>query len=100
MVNMNRAGKCPHCGIVIRTHGVLRVSRHTPYRCDACGGEAIISPTDGMRIVLGWVVAIAIPGAMLDYFQAGEIALFVLCAIGACMLPLVFARFCQFEVKR
>lgn len=97
---MNHAGTCPHCGTVIRALGVLRVSRRTPYHCHACGGESMLSPNNGMRVMLGWTVAVGLVGGVLEYLQMGRVVLFILCVVAAGMLPLVFARFCRFEVKR
>ncbi len=52
-----------------------------------------------MRIVLGWVVAVGVPAAVLDYLQSPRVILFLFCAGAAAMFPLIFARFCRFEPK-
>jgi hypothetical protein len=53
----------------------------------------------GMRIVLGWVLTLAIPGVVLEYLQVPRFALFLFCAASAVTLPIIFARFCRFEAK-
>lgn len=50
-----------------------------------------------MRVVLGWVVALAFPLALLDYLQVPRVVLFAVCAGAALAIPVVFARFCRFE---
>lgn len=97
---MNSPGTCPHCEAPIRAWAVLRVSRRTPYICAACRGTSVIAPRSGMSVVLGWVVALALPLALLDYFQIPRVGLFALCAGAALALPLIFARFCRFEKHR
>lgn len=94
---MNSTGICPHCRVPIRAGGVLRVSRRTPYICAACHGASVIAPSSGMRVVLGWVVALALPLAILDYFEAPRVGLFTLCAGASVAIPSIFARFCRFE---
>ncbi len=94
---MNSAGICPHCGVSIRAGGVLRVSRRRPYICAACHGASVISPSSGIRAVLGWVVALALPLAILDYFETPRVGLFTLCAGASVAISSIFARFCRFE---
>jgi hypothetical protein len=94
---MHSAGTCPHCATSIHALGVLRVNRRTPYRCAVCGGKSIIPPSNGLHVMFGWTVAVGLSGVVLEYLQAGRIALFILCLVSAGMLPLVLARFCWFE---
>lgn len=94
---MNSTGICPHCRVPIRAGGVLRVSRRTPYICAACHGASVIAPSSGIRIVLGWVVALALPLAVLDFLDAPREVLFILCAGASIAIPLIFVRFCRFE---
>jgi hypothetical protein len=49
--------------------------------------------------VLGWVVAIGVSAAVLDYFQLPRVGLFLYCAGAVALFPLVFARLCRFESK-
>ena len=50
-----------------------------------------------MTVVLGWVMALAFPLALLDSLQVPRVVLFAVCMGAALPLPLVFARFCRFE---
>ncbi len=52
-----------------------------------------------MRIVLGWVMALALPLSILDYLQVPRLGLFALCAGASIAIPLIFARFCRFEAS-
>lgn len=96
---MNCSGVCPHCGTSIRALGLLRVSRRTPYRCAVCGGESVIPPRSGMRLVLGWGLVVAVPAAALEHLDVGPVFLFLFCAVASGTIPLLFARFCRFEAK-
>jgi hypothetical protein len=96
---MTSAGICLYCGARIRARNVLRVSRRRPYICAACHCESVIVPSSGMRIVLGWVMALALPLSILDYFEASRVELFTLSAGASIVIPLIFARFCRFEAS-
>ena len=52
-----------------------------------------------MRIVLGWVMALALPLSILDYLQVPRLGLFALCTGASIAIPLIFARFCRFEAS-
>ncbi len=93
----NLTGVCPHCKRGIHTLGVLRISRRAPYRCPMCGGLSVISPQNGIWLMLGWSLAVGLLGAGLEYLYASSILLFLFCAVASCLLPLIFARLCRFE---
>lgn len=50
-----------------------------------------------MRVVLGWVVSLALLLAVLDSLNAPREVLFILSAGASIAIPLIFARFCRFE---
>lgn len=94
---MSLASTYPHYRNSIRTLGVLCVSRRTPY-CHAfrwC--ESIIPSRNGMRLVLGWGLTVAIPAVVLGYLDAGEVVLFLFFAVASGMPFWFFTRFSRFE---
>jgi hypothetical protein len=97
---MSSPGMCPHCGARIRARGILRVSRRTPYTCASCRAVSVMAPRSAMRVVLGWVVALAFPLALLNYLQMHRVVLFAVCVGAALAIPLIFARFCRFETEK
>jgi DNA-directed RNA polymerase subunit RPC12/RpoP len=94
---MHSIGVCPHCGARIDPRRVLLITRRVPYTCASCGGESVIARGSGMRAVLAYVAALALPVFALDYLDVPRIVLFAGCAAGALAIPIVFTRLCRFD---
>lgn len=94
---MTPPGRCPHCGARISGWRILRVTRRDPYRCEACGRQAVIHARSGMAAVVASVALIAVPLLALDLLGAPPVALFMVCVAGVLASPAVFARLCRFE---
>jgi|SRR5687767_2335460 len=91
------AGTCPHCQARIDPRRILRMTRRRPYTCPSCAGTARLDPGSGAAVLVGYIVAIAVPLFLLEYVGASRTVLFVACIIAALAIPFVFARFSRFE---
>jgi DNA-directed RNA polymerase subunit RPC12/RpoP len=94
---MRALGICPHCSAPISPLRLLRTRRRRPYECPHCEGKAAIAPRSGMRAVVLYVAALAIPLYALDYFGATGVVSLAACLGAALAIPVVFARICRFE---
>lgn len=91
------AGTCPHCQARIDPRRILRMTRRTPYTCPSCAGTARLASSSGAAVLVGYIVAIAVPLVLLEYAGASRTFLFLACIIAALTIPFVFARICRFD---
>ena len=75
----------------------MRISRRMPYECTKCGGKSVIPARSGMKAVVLFVAALAVPLFALELLGVPRVVLFVACVAGVVAVPLVFARVCRFE---